>query len=62
MNSRDKFQICRNVFDKISSKLQGILHVFMNFAGFHGFTRILWLCDPQGGGAAIYVLYRYVPL
>ena len=43
MNSRDKFEICRINMYKISSEFQGILKVFVNFAGFRGFTRILWL-------------------
>ena len=31
------------VFDMISGKFHGILHVFVNFEGFCGFTWILWL-------------------
>ena len=34
-----------HVFDKISGEFGGILHVFVNFAGFHGFTWISWLRD-----------------
>ena len=38
----------RHVFDKFSSEFRGILHVFVNFAGFHSFTCFTWisrLCD-----------------
>ena len=47
-NSWNKFQIImlyRYVFDNISTKFHGISWVFMNFAGFHGFTRISRLRD-----------------
>ena len=35
----------RHVFDKISTKFRGIFRVFVNFAGFRGFTGISWLRD-----------------
>ena len=34
-----------HVFDKISREFRGILHVFVNFVGFRGFTRISRLRD-----------------
>ena len=33
----------RHVFDKISTKFRSILHVFVIFGGFRGFTSISWL-------------------
>ena len=35
----------RHVFNKISTKFCGTSRVFVNFAGFRGFTRISWLRD-----------------
>ena len=35
----------RHVFDKISTEFRGIFRVFVNFAGFRGFTGISRLRD-----------------
>ena len=35
----------RHVFDKISTEFRGSFRVFVNFAGFRGFTWISWLRD-----------------
>ena len=35
----------QQVFDKITCKFCGILHVFVNFMGFCELTRISWLRD-----------------
>ena len=38
-NSQDKFQICcTDMFGRISSEFRGISRVFVNFAGFRGYT------------------------